>query len=78
MKTYQQNTEPEKYYHSRLILYLPWCNEDELIGSYASYKDHYLDVSDVVEHNAHAFILHSEQIDTAMNNIAENGPPEIV
>ena len=49
-----------------------------MIGSYASYKDHYLDVSDVVEHNAHAFFLHSEQIDTTMNNIAENGPPEIV
>ena len=24
------------------------------------------------------FFLHSEQIDTAMNNKAENGPPEIV
>ena len=53
-------------------------NEDELIGSYASYKDHYLDVSDVIEHDAHAFFLHSEEIDTAMNNLAENGPPEIV
>ena len=33
VKTYRQNTEPEKYYHSRLIVYFPWSNEDELIGS---------------------------------------------
>ena len=78
MKTYQQNTEPEIYYHSRLILYLPWHNEDELIGSYASYKEHYLDISDIVEHSAHAFFLHSKEIYAALNNIVENGPPETV
>ena len=47
-----------------------------MIGSYASYKDHYVAISDVVEHNA--FFLHSEEMNTAMNNKAENGPPEIV
>ena len=76
VKIYQQNTNPEKYYHSSLILYLPWCNEDELIGSSASYKDHYVAVSDSVDHKA--FSLHSEEINTAMNSIAKNGPPEIV
>ena len=61
-----------------LILYLPWCNEDELIGSYASYRDPNVAISGVVEHNAHAFFLHSEEINTAMKNKAENGLPEIV
>ena len=78
VRTYRQNTEPEKYYHSRLILYLPWCNEDELIGFCASYRDPNVAISDVLEHNAHAFFLHSEEINTAMNKVAENGPPEIV
>ena len=41
--SFGQNAEPEKYYHSRLILYFPWCSEDELIDGYLSYSDHYND-----------------------------------
>ena len=69
--------EPDKYYHSQLLLYLPWHTEDELLGDYVTYKDHYLECSDIIEHNAHAFHLHSDKMDAAIENIAENGPPEI-
>ena len=69
--------EPDKYYHSRLLLYLPWHTEEELLGDYVTYKDHYLECSDIIEHNAHAFHLHSDEMDAAIENIAENGPPEI-
>ena len=60
-----------------LILYLPWCNEDELLGEYATHRDHYIDVSNVIEHNAQGFHLHSDVMDAAINDIADNGPPEI-
>ena len=78
IKAFRQNTEPEKYYHSRLILYLPWRSEDELLGQYETYKDHYMQVSDVVEHNALGFYFHNDEMDAAINDVADNGPPEIV
>ena len=34
-------------------------------------------MSDVVEENAHEFNLHSSEMDAAIDNIAENGPPEM-
>ena len=51
IKSFRLNSEPEKYYHSQLILYLPWRSEDQLLGRYDTYKDHYMHVSDIVEHN---------------------------
>ena len=50
VKNYKQNMEPEKFYHSRLLLYLPWQNDDELLGQYENYHAHYLEVLDLVEH----------------------------
>ena len=77
VKCFRQNKEPEKYYHSRLILYMPWNSEDELLGEYNTYEDHYNDVKDVVECNAEKYHLHSNVLDAAINDIADNGPPEI-
>ena len=74
VKQFRQNTEPEKYYHSWLILYLPWHNEDELLGRYSTYKEHYVEVCHIVEHNAEEFHLHSEEMDSTIN---DNGPPEM-
>ena len=78
VKSFRQHKEPEKYYHSRLILYMPWNSEDELLGEYNTYEDHYNDVKDVVERNAGKYHLHSNVLDAAINDIADNGPPEIV
>ena len=77
VKSFRQNKESEKYYHSRLILYMPWNSEDELLGEYNTYEDHYNDVKDVVECNAEKYHLYSNVFDAAINDIADNGPPEI-
>ena len=77
VKWFRQNTEPERHYHLWLILYLPWHNEDELLGRYSTYKEHYVEVCHIVEHNAEEFHLHSEEIDSAINDIADNGSPEM-
>ena len=77
VKSFKQNKEPEKYYHSRLILYMPWNSEDELLGEYNTCEDHYNDVKNVVESNAEKYHLHSNELDAAINDIADNGPPEI-
>ena len=31
------HTEPEKYYHSKLLLYYPWNNEVDIISSFTTY-----------------------------------------
>ena len=31
-RRYKVYTEPEKYYHSKLLLYYPWTNEEQLIN----------------------------------------------
>ena len=51
--------------------------EEELLGDYVTYIDHYFECSDIIERNAHAFHLHSDEMDAAIENIVENGPPEI-
>ena len=71
------NMELDKYYHSQLLLYLPWCTEDELLGEYVTYRDHNLECIDVIEYSACAFHLYSDEIEAAIENIAKNGPPEI-
>ena len=78
MTSFKQHAEPERYYRSHLLLYLPWNNEGDLIVGYASYNEHYTHVCDVVENNAEAFHLHNDILDAAIEHVADNGPPEIV
>ena len=75
--SFKQHKEPEKYYHAHLILYLPWCNEDQLLDGGTTYQEYYEHVQDVVEHNAQNFHFHNDQMDAAINDIADNGPPQI-
>ena len=36
-RRYKVHTEPEKYYHAKLLLYYPWNQEDDIISTYQSY-----------------------------------------
>ena len=47
--------EPERYYHSKLILYYPWFNEDTLIDGFASYQLSYEDKQGTIIANAQLF-----------------------
>ena len=68
MTSFQQGREPEKYYHSRLLLYLPWCSEDHLLDGYETYQDHYNEVMELVEKKAKQFHLHNEIMDNAISH----------
>ena len=37
-KRYKAHNKPEKYFHSKLLLYYPWCNEYDIIAGFASYE----------------------------------------
>ena len=41
-RRYKVHSEPEKYYHSKLFLYYPWCNEEELITGFDTYQNSYI------------------------------------
>ena len=68
-------TDPEKYYHALLMLYLPWWSEETLKGTYETYEEHYHNVKHIVDHNAQHFNHNSEHIDNAIDALIENGPP---
>ena len=52
MKRYEVNKEPEKYCHSKILLYYPWNNEDEIISGFSSYQDPYINKQNIIHANA--------------------------
>ena len=69
-------SEPEKYYHSLLMLYYPWCNEEELKGDFPTYEEHYKNIKHIIDHNSQEFRHNTESIDNAFDSMVENRPPE--
>ena len=49
---YKIHTEPEKYYHSKLHLYYPWNNEDDIISPFTTYHESYSSKQDIIHQNA--------------------------
>ena len=41
-RRYKIQTEPEKYYHTKLLLYYPWNNEDDIILPFTTYHKSYI------------------------------------
>ena len=37
-RRYKIYAEPEKYYHSKLLLYYPWNHEDNIILAFTTYQ----------------------------------------
>ena len=63
---YKLQTEPEKYYHSKLILFYPWKNEDDLITGFNSYMESYIHKQDIIHKNAQSFNEDCERFDSAL------------
>ena len=38
-RKYKIHAEPEKYYHTKLLLYYPWNHENDIISPYTTYHD---------------------------------------
>ena len=54
-RRYKINAEPEKYYHSKLLLYYPWNNEDNIISTLTAYNESYMSKQDIIPTNAKRF-----------------------
>ena len=71
-RRYNKDTEPSNWYRAKLMLYYPWYNEHrDLLGGYATYKEHYQHVQSIVDSNEQKYCDNVDNVD-----INEHGPPE--
>ena len=54
-RRYKIHAEPEKYYHSKLLLCYPWNNEDDIISTFTTYHESYMSKQDIIRKNAKRF-----------------------
>ena len=54
-RRYKIHAEPEKYCHSKLLLYYPWNNEDDIISAFKTYHESYMGKQDIIHKNAKRF-----------------------
>ena len=73
---YELQTEPEKYYHSKLILFYPWTNEDDLITVFNSYMESYIHKQDIIHKNAQSFNEDCERFDSALEAFENDVIPQ--
>ena len=58
---------PEKFFHSVLMLYLPWRNEEtDLLGTFSTYEEHYLSKEQEIIHSMETFEKESGLLDAAL------------
>ena len=70
-------SEPEKYYHSKLLLYYPWTNEEQLISGFNSYHDSYVAKQNTVHANAEHFNDDCELFDLVPEDLENNIPQSV-
>ena len=70
---YSKRTDLENYCRERLMLFVPWRKEEnDLLGSFENYYDHYVALKDLIETKAQQYEHNAEAIDAAQE-IAETG-----
>ena len=68
--------EPEKHFRSRIMLFMPWREENKLYGNYKSYTDRYHVEIDKIQKIEDLFIHHEEEINDAFQKLQTVGPRE--
>ena len=68
--------EPEKHFRSRIMLFMPWREENKLHQNYKSYADRYHNEIDKIKKVEELFIHHEEEINDAFQQLQTLGPPE--
>ncbi|XP_053383841.1 uncharacterized protein LOC123535686 [Mercenaria mercenaria] len=67
--------EPEEYFYSQLLLFLPWISEETDLLSASSYELFYNESVDIIEQNRAEVEHHSEIISMALEQFETCGPP---
>ena len=74
-RRYKVHKEPEKYYHSKLLLYYPWNHEDDIISTCQNYHDSYISKQHIIHQNAQKFNKHCVAFDIYLQDL-ENYIPQ--
>ena len=73
-RRYKIHAEPEKYYHSKLLLYYPWNHEDDIISTYKSYHDSYISKQEIIHQIAQKFNEDCVAFDIDLQDLENNIP----
>ena len=73
-RRYKIHAELEKYYHSKLLLYYPWKNEDDIISPFATYHESYISKQDIIHQNAKRFNEDCVAFDVDLQDLENNIP----
>ena len=74
---FSADKEPEKHYHSELMLYVPWRDEEsDLLCGMSTYSDAYASKCDQVETAKQKFQHYADDLTGAIDQFFDNGPPE--
>ncbi|MES9881383.1 MAG: AAA family ATPase [Sedimenticola sp.] len=74
---FSRSKQSEAYYHSLLMLYLPWRNElPDLLHGDNLFEEHYQKMKDTVLTNQSLFEHNSEELDDALQNFDCSDQPE--
>lgn len=73
---YSEEHHPEKYYHSQLMLYVPYRKEKQLLDDDRSFHTMFKKKNKVLFSNKTRFEKHAEIVEMAYEQLEENGPPE--
>ena len=74
IRRYKIHTEPEKYYHSKLLPYYPWNNEDDIISPFTTYHESYISKQDIIHQNAKRFNEDCVAFDIDLQDLENNIP----
>ena len=73
-RRYTIHTEPEKYYHAKLLLYYPWNEEDDILSTCKSYHDSYIGKQDIIHQNTQKFNEECVAFDIDLQDLENNIP----
>ena len=73
-RRYKVHTEPEKYYHAKLLLYYPWKDKDDIISTPQSYHDSYISKQHIIYQNAQKFNEECVAFDIDLQDLENNIP----
>ena len=71
-RKYKIHAEPEKYYHSKLLLYYPRNNEDDIISPFTTYHESYMSKQDIIHKNAKRFSEDCVALDLDLQDFENN------
>ena len=73
-KSFKNHSDPEKYFHAKLLLYYPWTKKDDIIEGFASYQDSFISNQETVCEHGLNFNEDSEVFDLSDEDVKNNIP----